>query len=317
MLGSGKRVFIQDFIGICNRLEALVLAYAIRQAHGHEIFLDWPELDALTVTGTHRGAPGLLGRIGAERIRNCSPQQFAALATRGNVILRTFYGPEEKLAPLVHETAGRLRLHPALVDAVRRTFAQIGAHPAVGIHLRRGDFRASPGEIYDAKENRYPAVPLWWHEFVMAEIIRRQPATRFLLCCTGDSDDLAALKKNFDVTEVDTVNPYAYKGSGHQARRHPVADLFALACCPVILATPVSSFSHYAANILGGESACLVPPLQMAKAAPAIARVRLHGRLLPHWFAAGRQGAGVELLAPGLAGVDLDQPARHAWIPTA
>jgi hypothetical protein len=314
MLKTSKRLFIQDFIGICNRLEALVLAFAIRKAHGHQVFLDWPELDALEVIGTRRGGPGLLGRLGAVRVRQCDERQFAALGARRNIILRTFYGPEDKLAPRLLETAGRLRIHTALRDAIRRTFEGIGPAPVVGIHLRRGDFDLPNPEQYDARSVRHPAVPLWWYEFAMDRIIRRQPSTRFLLCRTGDSNELEVLKKNFDVREVDTVNPYAYKGPGHQAQRHPVADLFALACCPAILVTPVSSFSHYAANVLGPESICLGPAQVMSKAAPSMVRHRLYGRLLPHWFDAGREQTGAEPVSPELDGVDLDQPARHDWI---
>ena len=40
-----RRIYLQNFIGLCNRLEALALAFALRAAHGHEIRLDWPELD--------------------------------------------------------------------------------------------------------------------------------------------------------------------------------------------------------------------------------------------------------------------------------
>ena len=42
-------VYIDDFVGVSNKLETLPMAFAIRKAFGHEIVLDWPELDSFRV----------------------------------------------------------------------------------------------------------------------------------------------------------------------------------------------------------------------------------------------------------------------------
>lgn len=308
-----RRIFIQDFIGLSNRLEALVLAFALQRAHGHEVWLDWPELDALRVAGTLRGGPGLACRVGAARVRECNSAQFAQLGQRRHIILRTFYGPGERLEPIYAETAARVTLRSDLADHIRQTLRKLGARPVVGLHLRRGDFVAPDGPEFDAGKVRYPAVPLWWYEFVMGKIVQRAPETAFLACCTGDPEQFAPLRKNFDLFEIETLSPYQ-KGLGHKSLRHPAADLFALACCPVILATPVSSFSHYAAHALGSESICLFPPPLTRRDAPGIARVHLYGRPLRYWLGASRRGEGLEPVSPDLSGIALDMPANCDWI---
>jgi hypothetical protein len=67
-------------------------------------------------------------------------------------------------------------------------------------------------------------------------------------------------------------------------------DRFALACCPVILATPVSSYSHYAARVLGPVSLCLIPPPRMPRSAPAAVQPRLERALLFDWMEVSLDG---------------------------
>lgn len=309
-----RRLYIQDFIGLANRLEALALAFALRAAHGHEINLDWPELDAFSVADTRRGGPGLWGRLGAVRVRQCPPELFQKLKRCRKIILRGMFGPEQELQAVYPTLPGRLHLAPSLRAAVHASFAQLGPHPVVGVHVRRGDFREGDPETYDATASRHPAVPLWWYENAMERILAQVPETRFLLCCTGDPDLLAHWQKRFRIVTVPTDSPYAYKGPDHASARHPVADLFALACCPVLLATPISSFSHWAANVLGGPTVCLTPPLQTRRSAFAMCRVNVRGKMLPHWVAAGRHGIGLEPLNATLDGVDLLGRANSEWI---
>jgi hypothetical protein len=76
-----------------------------------------------------------------------------------------------------------------------------------------------------------------------------------------------------------------------------VADLFALACCPTILATPISGYSHWAANALGCSGV-----------------VRLYGRRLPVWRAAGRTGSDTLPLNENLDGIDFTPSAHTDWL---
>ena len=310
----GQKVYIDDCLGLCNRLEALVLARAIHRSFGHEIVLGWPELDVLRVEGTSRGRPGLWGRCGAARVRSCSPELFQGLAARRNILLRGFGGPEDKMAGVYEEAASCLGLCAPFAEGVAAALRKIGPRPLVGVHLRRGDFPLVSEEVFDLHQTLLSAVPLWWHEAVMRAIVRRQPRVCFLLCHNGAADAVAQLKREFDVVEVPFRNPY-HRPAGHQSPRHPVADLFALACCPVILATPVSSFSHYAANVLGPASTCLLPPPRMNRAAPAVVRIRVHQRLLRHWVEACL-GPDAEVLPPTLDGIDFGQTARCDWLQT-
>ena len=73
------KLFIDEFVGISNRLETLPLAFAIRQAYGHDIVLDWHELDSMSVDGTARGKVGVLARLGALRVRECDRARFTRL----------------------------------------------------------------------------------------------------------------------------------------------------------------------------------------------------------------------------------------------
>jgi hypothetical protein len=246
------------------------------------------------------------------RVRKCDSDVFQSLAQQRTIILRGFSGPEEWMNAVYEEAASKLRLQASLVDEVTAVFRRIGSRPVVGVHLRQGDFPLLSCEQYDLTQARLCAVPVWWHEWVMQAIVRRQPDTCFLLCHNGETETASGLKKNFDVVEVPVANPYR-KESGHRSSHHPVADLFALACCPVILGTPVSSFSHYAANVLGSESVCLLPPPRMSRGAPAVVRVRAYKRILNYWVDACLGGENTPL-ASSLDGVDLAQPAQVQWL---
>jgi len=307
-----KRIYIEAFCGLCNRLEVFVLAYAIHRAFGHEIVLGWPELDVLQIAGTRRGTPGLCGRWGALRVRKCNSETFQDLAPERKIILRGFSGPEEWMSAVYEEAVSKVTLHPALAGEVMAVFRRIGSRPMVGVHLRQGDFPLLSGQDYDLSQGRLCAVPAWWYESVMQAIVRRQPDVCFLVCHNGGTETASRLKKNFDVIEMPVANPYR-NDPGHRSSLHPVADLFALACCPVILGTPVSSFSHYAANVLGSESVCLLPPPRMSMDQPAVVRIRGYKQLLDHWVHACLRGEN-EPLSPSLEGIELGRPAETQWL---
>jgi hypothetical protein len=311
-----KRLYLQEFIGLCNRLEALSLSFAIQQAHGHEIFLDWRELDAFSVDDTHRGAPGLLGRLGSFRLRECDETTFARLGEHDKIIQRTVYGPESVTQPIYLSVAQKIRLKKHLLAPIEEMFHAAQGRPVVGVHIRRGDFILSSPDVYDARATRHAAVPLWWYEFAMDAIARRQPDVCFFVSGTGDSADFEKWREKFRLLELRVKNPYAYKGEPHQSDTHPVADLFALACCPVILATPASSFSHWAANVLGAPSTTLLPPLKTTLDNPQIASLQLHGRLVQEWCRICRE-TGAPLTVPDLSQVDLSKSADTRWIRVA
>ncbi len=306
------KLYIDDFVGVSNKLETLPLAFAIRKAHGHEIILDWPELDSFAVAGTRRGIVRIAARIGAIRVRSCDDKLFRELKGK-KIILRSLDGPAFRLDPIYLDVASKVRLNPELSAAVRRTFSRFGDRPVVGVHIRRGDY-VDVSDGYDATTVEWPSVPLWWYEHAMAAVARRQKDVVFFLSATGDPESHAAIRRNFDVVWLDVPSPYGYKGEGHGSRVHPVADMFALACCPVILATPLSGYSHWAANVLGGPSTCLVPIPGMTRSEPAIGVLRLYGMRLPVWRAFGRQSRNTPRVSEALEGVDLSRPACTDWL---
>ena len=49
------KLYIDDFVGVTNRLETLPLAFGFKKAYGRRIILDWPELgDALKIEDTEK-----------------------------------------------------------------------------------------------------------------------------------------------------------------------------------------------------------------------------------------------------------------------
>lgn len=307
------KLYIDDFVGVSNKLETLPMAFAIRKEHGHEIILDWPELDTLSVEGTRRGKVRLAARVGAIRVHSCDDRTFRNLRGK-KIILRSLDGPAFRLDPIYLDVAARVRLNPEPALAIREAFSRFGGRPVVGVHLRRGDYLDPGDDCYDVRELEWPSVPLWWYEHAMEAVARRSKDVAFFLSATGDPDSHTALRKNFDLFSLDVSNPYGYKGGGHQSRVHPVLDLFALACCPVILATPLSGYSHWAANVLGAPSSSLVPVPGMTRAEPAIGHLRLYGMRLPVWRAFGRQSLCTPRVSGELEGIDLSRPAFTDWL---
>lgn len=309
------KLYIEEFVGITNRLETLPLAFAIQQAFGHEIVLDWRELDSFTVDGTRRGRVTWLSKLGAERVRNCDEAIFAGLRGK-KILLRSLDGPADRLAPIYMDVPQKLHLKQELADAIRATFAKAAGRPVVGVHIRQGDFRVLDPESYSITGYEWPAVPLWWYERTMERLVRQNKDICFFLSCTGDPTSYGALMKNFDLVTLDLVSHYAYKNAGndHRSAINPVADLFALACCPVVLATPISGYSHWAANVLGTPASCLVPLPGATKIDPATGLVELYGSRLPRWRAAGRTGSDTVALDAEIFGLNLTRPAETGWL---
>jgi hypothetical protein len=305
------KLFIDEFVGISNRLETLPLAFAIRKAYGHEIILDWHELDSFSVADTCRGKVRILARLGALRVRNCDRALFDALGGR-KIILRSLNGPAELLDPIYLEVARKVRLAPELAEGVVETFAALRGRPVVGVHIRHGDYEFEREDVYRL-EREWPAVPTWWYALTMAAIKRVQPDVVFFLSGTGDPSTLLELQ-GFETITLNVASHYHYKGEGHGSRVNPVADLFALACCPVILATPLSGYSHWAANALGPPSDCIVPVPGATRDDPRRALVRMYGARLPRWRATARNGADSLPLSADLSGLDLGRPADSAWL---
>ena len=305
------RLFIDEFAGISNRLETLPLAFAIRQHHGHDIVLDWRELDSFSVADTARGKVRIRAKLGALRVRDCDRRLFDTLGGR-KIILRSLNGPAELLDPIYLEVAAKVKLAPGLAREVQATFAKLRGRPVVGVHMRYGDFELEDPDVYRV-EREWPAVPVWWYAATMAAIRRVQPEVAFFLSGTGDPGKLSELR-GFEPFTLGVNSHYAYKGESHGSRANPLADLFALACCPVILATPLSAYSHWAANALGPASDCIAPVPGASRDDPRRALVRMYGARLPRWRTTARNGADTLQLVADFAGLDLGRAADTSWL---
>lgn len=307
------KLYIDEFVGISNRLETLPLAFAIQKAYGHEIILDWHELDSFSVAGTTRGKVRLLARLGALRVRNCDRALFNTLGDK-KIILRSLDGPDELLNSIYLETARKIHLASSLATSIRQSFSPYAGRPVVGVHIRHGDYQMAREDCYEIAGVEWPAIPVWWYEKTMATIAARQPDVCFFLSSTGDPDSYPSLRQNFDVFTLDAASPYTYKGADHTSRVNPVADLFALACTHVMLATPVSGYSHWAANVLGSPTISIVPIPGATPDNPLCGKVEIYGRRLPIWRRAGREGTNTSLLSAELSEIDFGDEARLDWL---
>jgi hypothetical protein len=305
------KLFIDEFVGISNRLETLPLAFAIRKAYGHDIILDWHELDSFSVRDTARGKVRVLAKLGALRVRDCDRALFDTLGGR-RIILRSLTGPAELLDPIYLDVARKVKLARELARDIVETFARFRGRPVVGVHIRHGDYELENEDVYRV-DREWPAVPTWWYGLTMAAIKRVQPDAVFFLSGTGDPSTHPELQ-GFETITLNVGSHYHYKGEGHGSRVNPVTDLFALACCPVILATPLSGYSHWAANALGPPSDCIVPLPGATREDPRRALVRVYGARLPRWRATARNGADSVLLSDDFAGVDLGRTADTGWL---
>jgi hypothetical protein len=290
-----KRIYISNWTGLGNRLETLVLACMIQDRHGHAIFLDWPEKEALQVEATAAGRIAPWERLMGRKVRDFDEAQLASLAAVRVINLRASYGPRELQRRYVLPTAARLRAHPRAAAAIRETLARYGDRPAVAVHFRHGDFQVS-GDLYDAVGHRHPVPGLWWYEHVMRAYANAYPQVYFVLGYNGEASTVAALTGKFETVSFPGVFDYAGL-PGHpgliRPGGHPVVDLFGLACCTTLIATPTSSYSHWAANMLGPRTRTLLPPPRTTRAQPAFGVADLHGCVVLDWREAAEAGRGV------------------------
>lgn len=305
-------LYIDEFVGISNRFEVLPLAFALQKAHGHRIVIDWAELDSFSVEGASRGKVGFWAKLGAVRVRDCNLAVFNALKGK-KVICRSLDGPAQHLDPIYLEVAKKVKPAQFVKEGIARAFENHQGRPVVGVHIRQGDYHLVRQDCYDIG-TEWPAVPLWWYEAAMRKVLELQPDAVFFLASNAKVGVLEPLLHQFPVFQLDLKSSYSYKGPDHASAVNPVADLFALACCPVLLATPVSGYSHWAANVLGAPSVSVVPLPACTPDAPQFGSVNLYGSRMPRWREAGRTGSDTLPLNSQWAGVDLSQAAHLDWL---
>ena len=312
-----KKVFITEYVGLSTRLEALAMAFMISDYFGHQVCIDWNELDALHIVGASVRRPGLLGRLNSLKLKGDTRDNFHRIQAHRNVNLRTHEGPRHLLEKYLLPTAQRVKLRPDLIEVIRDTFTRYADRPVVGVHIRRGDFPLVSQTEFDVNAFIWPAVPDWWYEHVMAQIQRAVPDVAFFVSCSGSLDAFPNLQKNFDVFDMPAASPYDYKqqgNAGHQSRGHPAVDLFALACCSTLVGSTCSTFTHYAANMLGRPTTILLPPAhKIFPSLPEFRRLDMYGRGATDWYAACRTGQGLQ--AVGDAGsLPLTRGACVDWM---
>lgn len=295
MCNREKRIYISNCSGLGNRLETLVLAAMIEYYFGHVIFLDWPEKESLRIAGTRIGGIPPWDRLVSKKVRDFDAIQLEKLDRTDVINLRGTYGPRDLQKRFLLPTAARLKPHPLIGRTIREALAPYGNRPAVGVHIRHGDFNVA-GDNYDVNATRHPIPALWWYEYVMDAYKRWFPDIYFILGYCGHTSVLDGLKARFDVVSLPSAFEYKSLLPGHFSEGHPVVDLFAIACCTTIIATPTSSFSHWATNILGPQSSCVLPPPLMERDNPTFNVGNLSGCVLLDWRDAAESGYKMNLV---------------------
>ena len=252
------------------------------------------------MSGTRRGRIPPWERWRSLKLRDFDEARLATLGDARIINLRATYGPRELQRRYVLPTAARLHAHARIAAAVRETLGRFGSRPAVGVHLRQGDFQVS-GDVYEATAHRHSAPGLWWYEHVMSAYARAFPDVYFVLGYSGDSEALARLREKFELVCLPRVFRYVPFLPGHRSAGHPVVDLFGLACCTTLVATPTSSFSHWAANLLGPRTKTILPPPRTTRAEPRFGIADLHGCVVLDWRDAAERGISVAPVPAGAA----------------
>ena len=252
-------------------------------------------------------------RLRAKRVRDFGESEFASLGEHSSIILRATYGPEKIQQQYLLPTAARLSPSREILKSIMDSVDPIRTRPIVGVHIRHGDFRLPSGDTYDARQNRHPAIPLWWYEHVMSMFKKRFPDVCFLLCFSGEHEIMRQLQARFQIVTPRSLTRYRPLHAGHVSLGHPVSDLFALACCTTLIASPTSSFSHWAANMLGPQTSCILPPPIVSRTRPAQNVVRLYGQVLRNWRAAAESGTYCSPIATEDE-LPAPQPAQFDWL---
>lgn len=289
-----RKVFVRDFTGLANRLEAASLALIFQASHGCEICLDWPELDAFSIAGTKRGKMRFWHKLSRRKLYDFENGVPASALDRYAIDIRGIYGPRDLQRSCNKQIAARMVPGETTVRCISDMFLPLKDVPTVGVHIRRGDFFVSEGDAYSPGAKKHNAPPIWWYEKVMESIRAIDPATAFYLAHNSDEATIARLKTKFRIIESPSLSSYTHRPPGHASQAHPVVDLFALACCRSVIATPYSSFSHWAANLLGDETLVFLPT---GTSTPSHARVGIglfQGEDIRTWNRLSREGCGLE-----------------------
>ncbi|MBF0133813.1 MAG: hypothetical protein HQL75_14660 [Magnetococcales bacterium] len=312
-----KKVYSTPFAGLCNRLEALPVCFAFQEYFGHEVVLDWPEADDLRIVGARFGKLYPWQKLGARRFSAPSPDEFAQLGRHRLLIQKGLFGGIPQVNRRLYlATGARLRLNPRLLVQLLAQFAPLGDTIVVGVHVRRGDYRPGTDDnLYDLEHHIHSQVPLWWYEYAMGEVMRRYQKVIFYLAHNGlTAEEEARLHQKFPLVQAPKDNPYRPKRQGHQAEANPVRDLFALACCPIIIGSPMSTFTHYPAHALGRPTLVIQPLSKTYRTAPHMGYSRLFGEGIHAWMDTLYKGVSFYPVRSGVELPEVDYPQALEWL---
>ena len=275
-----KNLFITNYVGLASRLETLPLAFMLKDYYAYEINLDWPDLTDFNVVGSKRKKFRLHHRLNLKKILSLNvPEDLSNLRKHKNLNLRSQFGvPDYLISKYYLPTYQRIKLNPVYIYQLHDFFLKHSESSVVGVHIRRGDFILEKGDSYDATEQESVSVPTWWYVYVMSKIVELNSSVKFFISYTGHESAYKEIFDKFDCITFRTHQKHSDDYFGHFSEGHAVCDLFALACCNVIIASPCSSFSHVAVNALGNKSIAILPRNKMSKNRPEYGSLSIWGK---------------------------------------
>jgi hypothetical protein len=310
-----KKLFVTNYVGLASRLETLPLAFLLRDYLGHNVYLDWPDLGDFNVIGAQHKKFRLYHRFNLVKKHTFQiPEDLYYLKSK-NINLRTQFGfPSNHLKKYYLSTYERIKLNPHHIYELSKLFSKYANSPIVGVHIRRGDFVLSDDQYYDATTKESLAVPNWWYLHVMGELVKWNPDIKFFVSFTGSKSHYTEIFDSFDCITFTPQKKYPDNYFGHISDGHAVCDLFALACCSVVIASPCSSFSHVAVNALGPKSTALLPLIKMNKNRPAFGKMCLWGKQARNaWYDSCRTNRNWERVQVA-ENVSNIKPADYGWL---
>ncbi len=318
-LNDDKYIISSNYTGLANRMEALALSLAYNEIYGYQMIVDWPECKHLIVNGAKHDKYSILDKILGKKIRDPSEEDFHSLAKKKILIQRgTYGGPQSLLDSLFLPTARLYDIDGEYRTIINSTFKPHN-RPVAGVHIRGGDFQKNNSDTYDATQNRHLCTPIWWYRHIMDMISKSIPDVHFFICGNSDcSEDISSLSKDYPVIQAPKLGTFNGHSEGHAADTDPILDLFSLACCPMILGTPMSTFTHYAANALGSPSTLITPFPITHKKNPTAMRCNLFGKRAPVWFDVCKKGpaASADLDISALTSDYLDSLSTTDLLPS-
>jgi hypothetical protein len=190
--------------------------------------------------GTRSGALPLWERPFSVKLRDFDEAGLQSLKDVRIISLRSTYGPRELQRPYTLATGGSPPSPPA--DRGRdpqRRCPPTASDRRLPCISARATSKSATTPMMQARTG-IPRRGLWWYEHVMGLFAEAFPGVYFVLGFSGEGSGPCRVQGQVRDRLFSRSLRLPAAASGHRSEGHPVADLFGLACCTILIATPTS-----------------------------------------------------------------------------